>query len=204
MERKKAEQLVIDSFQFFKSNFLYPDYVYEPSELDKRTISGFLDRLHKKYGLHSVGLEFMVNYFEAQFSYWLWRREHGMLKEGMKYVAISWVIGKKAWDRYFEHMVEFPQPFRDVRTQYEMFARPFFKPVSHTIDRYLEVHDFEEKEKARFHNQRAGMIWCLDETDLYYHKSEWCKKCVHSKACKQYLKMNFPQIYKARGYEKTK
>jgi hypothetical protein len=203
MERRKARELVVDSFQFFKSNFLYPDYVYEPSEIDKKTIEGFLNRLDDKFGLASVGLGFMVNYFEAQFSYWLWRRENGQLKEGMKYVAISWVIGKKAWERYFEFMKDFPQPFRDIRTKYEIFATSHFRPPTYDVGRFLKVYDFEEKEKKRFHNQRAGLVWCLDETDLFHHRSKLCAGCRFQKECKSYLKTNFPQIYKARGYAKV-
>ena len=62
------------------------------------------------------------------------------------------------------------------------------------------VRSQEERFKEMYFNTKRGMMWCVSNTTLYFHKSGWCARCVFKSECKKILSTEYPRIFESRGY----
>lgn len=86
-----------------------------------------------------------------------------------------------------------------LKTIYEIGDNKIRSQLSNV---YNQIRNSEERLKERYHNRKRGLEWCIANTTLYFHRSSFCASCIHKLDCKKILKLNYPKIYKLRGYDK--
>lgn len=210
MTRDNCKKYIVLTYQeFYRQVTLNSDFKFEFDKLGRKekVIDGYIDFIDNKYNLKSIGLEFIVNYFESGFNLWYDRKD---LKYGVNSIQIEWIIGKKAIERY--------EKIRDKDNKYFRKFRQIRKDISLNILGKLKlqiqvdsgaiktildtVNEFEEKEKERYFNTEEGLMWCQSNTTMYNSNSKLCTSCSYRLRCKDMLRENMPNLYKRRGYEK--
>ena len=209
MIRQECFQLTINIYQeFYRQITLNQDYVFVLDKLGRRekVINKFIDYVDSKYDLKSIGLDFLINFFESGFNLY-YDSKH--LKYGTSSIQIEWIIGTKAIQRY--------EKIRDIDNKYYRKSRKIRKEItlrivdkfkSTSISNLTAVNElltsgdisFYETEKKRFFNTPEGLLWCTSNTTLYNHKSKLCEECCNRNKCKEILKENYYKLYIRRGY----
>ena len=219
MTKEEVKHVVIRMFEeYYKGITLDQDY--EMPRLNKNTstmINGFIESVKEgltvngiKDGLQRVDVEWINNYFAYQFDYWVWmidKSPEGRYKYGFKTISFSWIVGKKAYDRYRKNSVN---AFKmklcrtingaklDVFNKFKHFSSVNIKAMKSV---FVDGTDEEEETKELAYNTEEGYYLCLASTTMYNDKSKLCLSCVNRRNCKEELKEHLPAIYKLRGYE---
>ncbi len=183
---------VIKYYQhFYIKKYGNDSYVFKPSTKALVQIEAFLINLHSEYKLETLGPVFLSRYFSFQF-----KRIEGQnfkrfssVKGDDGKVQIYDIIGKKAYEYWIN---------RDKEFDFTMKLN-----LNLIINKHIDtLSKAEEIEKKRFFNTDTGIANCLMRTTLYNHKSTSCILCIHKLDCKKILKVNYPQIYKHRNYDR--
>jgi hypothetical protein len=172
--------------------------------IDAKMMDNFIVLLDKKIGINRIGSDFIGDYVQNQLSYWL----NLDTKLGVGVIPISWVFGKKAFDRWFEKSYKQNQYTsklnlknvnnQGIKGQNKQVLQKSLKSLKQIYTNILET---EEAMKQITLNQEHGLLNCVQTTTLYNHKSQNCLMCNYTEKCKEILKENFPLINKTRGYE---
>lgn len=189
---------VIKYYQYFYSKrYANKKYKFVPSEKSLKLISTFLNLISKKHLLVTLGDQFLWNYFVFQFKYW----SELDIKSFSEKIQPSYIIGKKAVERWFLRDIEYDYLFQrcDFIETYGLSKNDVIQQEKHAYK-----GDHEINIKTKFHNTPNGFDLCLTMTTLYNHKHICCMSCNYRSDCKAILKENFPNIYAKRGYNNTK
>lgn len=175
-------------------------YEYEPSKNDVVTCKKFVGFLKRDFNLISIGYEFLINYFESGWEYW---HEKQNLKYGLGSVKLSWLIGKKAYDRWYkikDQDRDWERFNRGVRKLYRInILTKLRQPKSEFYKKaVVMLNDEEEVERKRFLNQEFGFDWCISSTSLHNPLSSVCQECIYAEDCKELLREKMPNTYKMR------
>lgn len=205
MTKEQCEELSKQIHQeFYREVTLNDDFVLNLSKVDKLALGNFVIHLDTNYGLGKITSEFLVNWFESGWNFWF---DHENLKYGVESIQLSWIVGKKAIERY--------EKIKDIDNKYFRFNRKIRADVGVKVlnkfkirknrdqinDLLLNVDSFKEQEKKKFYNTKHGLLWCVINTTLYNHNSRLCSLCINKQSCKKTLKENYPNLYKRRGYK---
>lgn len=189
--------LIEKSYEVFYSKLTSADsYKYTPSQKDQILTLNFIEIINNRYGIHSVGLNFIFDYFVFQFDYWV-----NLDTMFGKKIPLSWFIGKKAFQRWLE------RPERDLFHAYQTASshnlyKGLISPEQGTLN-VQKLDEHEENEKGRFYNEPEGFVNCAETTTLYNHRSSSCMTCKWRLDCKKLLKQEYPKLYILRGYLKN-
>jgi hypothetical protein len=184
-------------YEFFSSS-LYKKHLYVFNETDtsRKHTETFLKLLDKKYSLQCIGQDFLINYFFFQFNYW----SKLEIQSFNKKVNLSFVIGKKALDRYILRDVSFDLHIRNH------FCKEFKIKVSEIKNTLSDCYGStnykntsEEIERKRYYATYEGFLNCIRMTTLYNPKSLSCITCKFKKDCLEIQKSTLPKIYKHRN-----
>jgi len=216
MTRVEIERCIVISFEeYTKSVTLDQDFSIRITKSTKSMISNFInwvDEYHtikgNKSGLNHVSYEFIVKYFDFQYSYWIWKYNEDpsrYSRYGFKSIQINWIIGKTGIKRFEKNSkkVEFLRSKREIRgtgddllKRFKEFDSSNLKAIKKTF--LSGTNENEEFEKGLFYNTNEGLINCISETTLYNPKSKLCELCNIRMRCKEILKTNIPNLYKIR------
>lgn len=192
--------MIVQLYTIFYSKIYKNDkYVFVPSEKAEKQIYKFIEFLKSKYGLESIGVNFLITYFVFQFGYWL-KLELEEKSNFSDRIQLPFIIGNKAIERWQNRNVNF-----DWTLYQSNFVQQYKISTSQIKD--LFKHDqvnitnlAEEKEKKKFFNADKGLLHCIDRTTLFNNRSAICITCKNKDVCKQLLKDNYLHIYIGRGY----
>lgn len=185
MKKYVVERLMTYFISRITSN---DDFVYNFLDSELKTVLSFFDYFKKNKTI--IGNEFLANYFEFQFNYWI-----GCDILYSK-IRIAWIIGPKAIERWKNK--KYTNSFlTDIRKNIPLSIKSLIEPVNGDFD-FTEPYPHEEKEKQLFLNQPCGLMWCIQNTTLINPNSEVCGECKFKNDCKDLLKVNFPKLYKKR------
>jgi hypothetical protein len=204
MNREKIGELIMKLYSFYMREVLMiGDFDLTVDYLktnDYKVLQKFIDKLDKKFGLKSIGIVWLLNYFDRQFQYWLWIEQGGRMKYGLRSIQLAWVIGDKAYKRHDEELRHFYGNTLKIefRKKLKFTLSEFFPKKENNL---AEINEVEEKEKQRYYNTKANFLWCIEETTLFNHKSIFCRVCTNKETCKKVLKRNYTKLYTLRGYE---
>lgn len=205
MTKEECKIATVKLYGFYiREVLMMEDFELDKDDLrqaDLTTLTKFVNKLDKQFGIQSVGITWLVNYFDRQFQYWVYVDSGGRMRYGLRALQLSWIIGDKAYKRHDVDLRHFysnnlTSEFRK-KLKFSVLKEFFPKEKSP----FTELSITEESEKERFYNTDAGLLWCIQETDMYHHKSKLCTLCINAEGCKRVLKHNFPKIYTIRGYE---
>jgi len=185
---------VVKSYNYFYNKIYKTNYRLDLSQAGQsKMVDSFVRLLASNFGLHSVGINTIVEAFSFSFAYW-------STKKTKRKISLGWIIGKKTVSRWLD---------RDEGVDY--YTDKFLKEYSIDLDllkqelaeevpkEILALDPAEELEKQRF-NGEAKLYNCFQHTTLYHHRSMLCLGCSIRTACKQLLKKTTPQLYIKRGY----
>ena len=143
-----------------------------------------------------IGEEFLRKYIEYGIQSWF---NSGSERDYSRAVRFSWIVGSAAIKRWNALNAE-TRTFvvrSSLKTEHKINT---LKHRSQLSELLTKVRPSEEKFKAEFHNTNRGLLWCVANTTLYFHRSSQCVTCLFKEQCKKKKKKEYPKIYKARGY----
>lgn len=143
-----------------------------------------------------IGEEFLRKYIEYGIQSWF---NSGSERDYSRAVRFSWIVGSAAIKRWNALNAE-TRTFvvrSSLKTEHKINT---LKHRSQLSELLTKVRPSEERFKAEFHNTNRGLLWCVANTTLYFHRSSQCVTCSFKEQCKDILKKEYPKIYKARGY----
>jgi len=199
------EQKVISIFEYYLTIISgQPDFKVKLHSREEVAVKNFCKFLFDKYGKFSIGPNWWFEYFTFQFEHW--RDKQTRLGKGM--AQISWVIGKKAFDRwmnksedYWYFCTEGLLKFNPQIKRSEIIEIYENSLLNSNKRDFKIISIIEEIEKKRFHNTDQGFTHCMTASTLFHHRSKLCILCKHKSSCKKLLKDNYSKIYEERGYE---
>lgn len=146
----------------------------------------------------NIGEEFVRKFLLYGIQSWF---NSGAKRDYSREVRFNWIFGKSAIERWKKY---------DIDTNVYITRIGLKKDHKiNLVERTGEMANIvttlrlsEEKYKQAYHNTKRGLLWCIANTTLYFHKSQWCATCEFKKECKEILKSEYPKIYIKRGYGK--
>lgn len=127
----------------------------------------------------------IFDYLAFQFCYW-----HGTkTKMGTSYFTPSWILGKKAIERYQKDPGAFERKRRDLTTKFGI-------KISELYESKVSLDEQFELERQRFFNTAKGLFNCADFA-VYDEKSNSCQKCDYVSYCKD-KKINKDDVHTIR------
>lgn len=196
------EEKIDKLFEYFTSKILYnPEYKFSPHSREKVAIKNFAHFLEEKYGKFSIGPYWLFQYFTFQFNYWKDKKT----RQGEGLAQIAWIIGNKALERWENKTNDYWYfclvGLLNINQNIKLSEIKVLINDREELKNYIELVHSEEIEKKRYLNTDKGQVHCIQNTDLYNHKSEHCQNCKINPICKELLRINYPHISKVRGYE---
>ena len=164
---------------------------YTCNDADTICWNNFMDTFSDR-----IGEDFIRKFCEYGIQSWF---NDGTERDYSRSVRFTWIFGKSAIERWKKY---------DIETN--VYITRIGIKKNHKINvirKHTEIPKIvsalrktEEKFKAEFHNTRRGLLWCIANTTLYFHKSSLCATCNYKNECKKLLKQEYPKIYLRRGY----
>lgn len=164
---------------------------YRCSVSDLRSWDIFID----EYGV-SVGEDFIRKFVLYGIQSWF---NKGSDIDYSKMIRFNWVIGRDAIERWRKLGQETNMEIvrNCLKKDYDIKPTRMHSDIPAVV---VTLRKSEERFKAEFHNENRGMMWCVANTTLYFHRSPLCATCKFKVECKKLLKQEYPLIYKRRGY----
>lgn len=194
--------LIHSFFEYFSKKVYGLEQKFYKTSTSEKHAQSFLDLLDKNY--KSAGKDFLFKYFCFQFNYWCWKGIEKSTSVYGKTIQLSFIIGKKAFDRFHNRNTEFDWqldrfPFME---QYSIKKSDLITDFSSHIIKEDKVKiDTEAPIKLAMYNLPEGFLNCIDFSTMYNHKSHICQSCIYKIDCKKLLKKVHPVLYSDRGYE---
>ena len=155
------------------------------------------DKFVETFG-DNIGEEFIRKFVEYGVQSWF---NSGSTRDYSRAVRFSWIVGSAAIKRWNA----LPAETRTwcVRSSLKKEHKiNTLKHKSQISELLTKVRPAEEAFKSEFHNTNRGLAWCIANTSLFFHKSGLCTTCKFKENCKEILRIEYPTVYKLRGYGK--
>ncbi len=165
------------------------DIPYRCSQADKRAWETFVERFGD-----GIGETFIDEFVRFGAQSWFNSRTE---KDYSRTVRYGWIFGKSGigrWER-------FSGETRRRMVRKELNGKLSGAAYGGCLTKLLNtVRPVEESFKAEYHNTSRGLMWCVANTSLYFHKSRHCLSCDYKRNCMDILEREYPKLYKSRGY----
>lgn len=189
-----CDVVVHNAQQLIRNATKAPRWKYNPNKADFGSFRKFFEYYQERYRKAQMTDAFLIEYMNKQFEWMFYRDE--VTEHKLNSVRLTWFFGAKAIARWEAKLAEKQQSSHTKFKKNGLALKA--KSYKSEVD-YTEVYDFEELEKSRFHNTEAGLIWCIENTNLFNQKSPFCENCIFASECKASLQLNYPAIYKLRN-----
>jgi len=172
---------------------MYSEFYRRYYNIDKLTISNddvivdWLIELHKKINLNSISSNWIYNYLIFQFDYW----HSKQVRHGNK-MSIKKIFAKKSLERYFNRSRNYSW-YNAKKNLAKFNINEIILKIFES--RRREQNNYDDIERARYHNTDKGLANCIEQTTLYDNRSQWCLVCKHAKVCKKLLQQNYKALY---------
>lgn len=199
--RNKDLRLVVEKFKYYYKAVTKNDsYRFKMSDNRNSLILKFISVVKEYTNSNFLGEGYIEDYMEFQFNYWyLQDAKYG---KGTS-IQIEWIIGNKAWDRWIKRSEKHKNATSYIVRQNlkkDVKLKNRQKYNEGWANKLLDIKKEEEFEKEMFFNTAKGFVNCSINTTLYNHKSKLCMGCDRRKKCKSQLELQYPKVYKIRGY----
>lgn len=193
--KRKLFRYSVDLFIEVLGQVTNRKFSYKCNDKDVLSFDYFYDYFSNN-GKNYIGEEFVRKFLLYGIQSWF---NDGTERDYSRSVRFNWIFGKSAIERWKKY---------DIETNVYITRIGIKKDHKiNVIRKHTEIpkivgtlRQTEEKFKAEFHNTRRGLLWCIANTTLYFHKSSSCATCNYKNECKKLLKQEYPKIYLRRGY----
>ncbi len=194
-ERKKQRlfRFAVDSFLSLLQQVTKRKRIpYRCNDADVRAWNVFIDT----FG--DVGEEFVRNFLLYGIQSWF---NSGSERDYSHSVRFSWIFGRAAIKRWnaLEGVVRTRCVRKSLKTNHKINTLVHKSELSELLNK---IRPHEEAFKKEYYNTNRGLLWCIANTSLYFHRSPLCATCKFKMECKQILEKEYPRVYKIRGYGK--
>lgn len=167
------------------------------SQRNKDLCQDFINALVLKYNhIESIGIEYIWIYMVFQYDYWN-RLE---IEKRNKKIDISYIIGKKAFERFVSRDIQFDwQISENART----YSKKDFELVVNLPNSINSDHKYDADDiyRAQHLNAEIGLSNCITFTSLFNPNSKNCQLCNLKQQCMDAQQQLYPQIYRNRKIE---
>lgn len=141
----------------------------------------------------SIGIDYLWNYFVYQFEYW----KKLEIEKRNKKIDISYIVGKKAFDRYISRDTEYDWQITENARTYSkiLFEEKVSLPIKVNNN---SSYDSDDIYRATSLNTELGLSNCITYTSLFNPKSNNCSQCNFQNQCIQTQQQLYPRIYRNR------
>ncbi len=188
--KQKLFRFAVDLFCNTLKQVTKRDFEYRCNNSDIKAWNNFIDTFGER-----VGENFIRDFNDYGFQAWF---NGTVTKDYSKSIHFNWIYGKKGIQRWKK--VSYKARKYYVRKELKVNYKVKTGKSDNNIAIFNTIRKSEEAYKAEFHNTQRGLLWCVANTTLFFHKSAYCTTCVYKDDCKLTLKQNMPRIYKLRGY----
>lgn len=186
------------SYQFFYQRvYSEPKYILTFTTTNSKLCDSFFKELRKTLTLESLGYNWLWKYLVFQFDYW----DNLTITAFNGKMNFAFIFGQKAVNRYLQRNQEYDWQLEDsnVVSKYKISKNEF-----ELLFRVSTVkQSYQNPNRLIGLNTESGLVNCIATTTLYDINDHSCTQCKYSKECKELLRLNYPKIYKDRGYAKT-
>lgn len=178
---------------FYYKVYKQAGHRFQDTEANKALIDNFIKMLGNYYGIHSIGINWLIEYFCFTFA----------VREGQdtkRNISLNWLIGKKMFDRWLKRPDESSWQYQKFLTEYSINPDQIKNELYEEEMVEMKLDPMEEREKGRLIGD--GQLYnCSLHTTMYNHRSVICLTCDNKILCKKMLREKFPRLYKSRGYK---
>jgi hypothetical protein len=134
----------------------------------------------------STDFYFLWNYFIFQYKGWSEKIEHQSFKGNNGKIDLSYIIGKKAIERYELRNQEFDGMIFNTKFQktYNITKYEFNEIYNKSNEN--KKYNIETEYKKKFYNTDKGIILCNTYT-IGYNSNIYCQICKNKKICKEII-----------------
>lgn len=183
----------VDIFVALLKQVQYRVKEYRCNDQDVRAWNTFVDY----YSNTNIGEDFIRKFAEYGIQSWF---NPDMTEIQKHRCRFAWIFGAAAIKRWNALGMDANVRLTRIglRSKFEIKGK---KIESQLSSAYSSVRVSEERLKQGYYNRKRGLDWCIANTTLFFHKSPLCASCIYKIDCKKILKVNYPKIYKLRGYD---
>lgn len=194
-ERKKQRlfRFAVDLFiELLKQVTKRQNVPYRCNDADVVAWNTFVDTFGE------VGEEFVRKFVEYGIQSWF---NSGAERDYSRSVRFSWIVGGAAIKRWNALNAETRTwcVRKSLKAEHKINTLNHRSELSELLNK---VRPHEEEFKREYYNTNRGLLWCIANTSLYFHRSALCATCKFKTECKDTLKREYPRVYKIRGYGK--
>ena len=190
-KRQRLFRYSVDTFVLLLEQITLKKHPIKCNDTDVKCFDAFMD-----YFTDGIGEEFIRKFLEYGMQSWF---NDGSEKDYSRNIRLSWIFGASAIKRWNACSIE----TNVFITRAGLKSRHKINVIKRTsnIEKIANtLINNQEKQKALFVGTDRGLLWCIANTTLYFHKSHVCATCANKIACKELLKKEYNKIYKIRGY----
>lgn len=195
MVRKKQKlfKYAVDTFVELLEQVTKRKVPYKCNDSDIYSWNNFINTFSDR-----IGEEFVRKFLEFGIQSWF---NDGTEKDYSRQIRFSWIFGKAAIERWRKNDVATNVYITraGLKKKYDINVLKRTNEIQNIV---IKLRPVEEKFKSEYHNTKRGLLWCIANTTLYFHKSSKCVTCLFKQECKELLKQEYPKIYDKRGYGK--
>lgn len=146
----------------------------------------------------NIGEEFIRKFVEYGMQSWF---NPSVCKDHSHSIRFTWIVGGAAIKRWNALNAETRTwcVRKSLKTDNKINTLTHKSQLPELL---IKVRPVEETFKAEYHNTSRGLLWCIANTSLFFHRSGLCTTCKFKDECKAILKQEYPRVYKMRGYGK--
>jgi hypothetical protein len=182
---------------FYRHRYKDFKYKFKRTKTTTSVCHSFLKIIDEEYSLHSVGQDFLWDYFLFQFQYW----DDLYLKNGFsEKILIAWIIGKKAFQRWQFRDKEYDWQIDNslIIEKYNLNKNDLFGFSEQIEKSNKSLFDSSKFIRKQYLNTDKGFAMCVEFTTLFDPKDMNCIRCNSRSECKELLKINYPNLFKQR------
>lgn len=194
---------IVEKFYTYFYQHKYYDYRYKfkRTKTTKSVCESFLKIVDEEYSLYAVTENFLWEYFLFQWQYW---NDLSLENKFSDKVAIAYIVGKKAFDRWKERDKEYDWQIESYKIvkEYNLDKKELVKDIqkireqkqAQTVKRF----DSSAGIRKKYLNSKQGFAMCTEFTTLFDPKDMSCIRCQNRKDCKELLRVNYPALFGCR------
>lgn len=189
-------KVVLSFYEYFNKRRYLEKKKFIPTKTNIKDVNTFLEIIDSEYSLHSVGLNFLYEYFIFQYQYW---DNVSIESKFNDKIALNYIIGKKAFERWKTRDKEFDWTIEKNKIEEKYGIVKSYLIEEKEIEEQQPKFSLEKEVRKKYLNTDKGLAMCIEYTTLYDPKDLSCLRCKYQKDCKELLRVNYPKLYKERG-----
>lgn len=199
---KLSKELVVQLWDYLRGQMLGRD-CFDKDSRKKQFVEEFIKWTDRLNLIVPVNFKWLLSYLIWQIEFYqsdIQRKGRSWRGKGIATIKLHWLLSKEARKRYLSFLNNPKYTFLFEGTKNTFLT--FYDVKSHFYSDFedkTKLNQYEEKEKERFFNTEAGLLWCIEQTTLFNSNSKYCESCNFKTSCKEILRQRLTKINRQRN-----